>query len=110
MSWDGTPSSQKKSPITADNVTYSRQDVAELSGCEYLKLPPGGLYPPAKIRAVLAEEISQICLENLIIFTDNQRDRVSGIGANGMARKPNPASISILNSNREIYSWAKLAP
>ncbi|HIK10348.1 MAG TPA: ATP-binding protein, partial [Oscillatoriaceae cyanobacterium M33_DOE_052] len=73
LGWN-PPSSQRKYPLTADDITYSRLDVAELSGVRVFEITsPDGSIPPAKTRAVLAAEISQICLENLIIFTDNQR-------------------------------------
>ncbi|HIK11178.1 MAG TPA: ATP-binding protein, partial [Oscillatoriaceae cyanobacterium M33_DOE_052] len=73
LGWN-PPSSQRKYPLTADDITYSRQDVAHLSAMRVFEITsPDGSIPPAKTRAVLAEEISQICLENLLIFTDNQR-------------------------------------
>lgn len=70
------PTSQKTVVMEEAGETFERRMVAELSGVTVFEITAAnGQIPNAKIRAQLHKEISELTLENLLIFVDRDRTR-----------------------------------
>jgi Alw26I/Eco31I/Esp3I family type II restriction m6 adenine DNA methyltransferase len=70
------PTSQKTVAMEVTGETFERRMVAELSGVTVFEITAAsGQIPNAKIRAQLHKEISELTLENLLIFVDRDRTR-----------------------------------
>ena len=58
----------------AKELAYSRKPVARLAGIGVFEITAeGGTIPDAKARAAIHKQISELCYENLPIFTDAAR-------------------------------------
>ena len=66
--------SQRK-PVTAEagGSRYTRTPIAELAGVTVFEVATGNEIPEASVRGAIQKDISKICHENLLIFTDTNR-------------------------------------
>ncbi|MCT7949378.1 hypothetical protein NG798_06240 [Ancylothrix sp. C2] len=68
------PPTDKLVAIQVEAETYYRQMIAELSGVVVFEITAeNGQIPNAKTRAAIHKEISELALENLLIFLDKER-------------------------------------
>jgi hypothetical protein len=68
------PSTDKAVVIQVEGETYHRRMIAELSGVVVFEVTAeNGQIPNAKTRAAIHKEISELTLENLLIFLDKER-------------------------------------
>ncbi|HLO48669.1 MAG TPA: RNA-binding domain-containing protein [Nostocaceae cyanobacterium] len=68
------PPTDKAVAIQVEGETYHRQMIAELSGVVVFEITgENGQIPNAKTRAAIHKEISELTLENLLIFLDKER-------------------------------------
>jgi hypothetical protein len=68
------PASNKEAKWECSDASFTRRQVAELSGVVVLEVSaPDGLIPSAKVRAAIHKDIEKLHHENLIIFVDVKR-------------------------------------
>ncbi|HEY9809200.1 MAG TPA: hypothetical protein V6D13_07655 [Halomicronema sp.] len=68
------PAKNKVVNLQVEGEIYHQQKIAELSGVVVFEVTAeNGLIPNAKIRATIQKEISELALENLVIFLDKER-------------------------------------
>lgn len=74
LGWSNPPS---RKPVTAQaaSVHYTRTPIAELSGVTVFVIVAGDEIPDAQMRAAIHKDVSKVCHENLLIFTDPRRSQ-----------------------------------
>jgi len=73
LGWE-PPASRRAENGKAKEYAYSRKPVARLAGIGVFEITAdGGIIPDAKARAAIHKQISELCYENLLIFTDAAR-------------------------------------
>jgi hypothetical protein len=73
LGWE-PPASRRVENGKTKELAYSRKPVARLAGIGVFEITAeGGTIPDAKARAAIHKQISELCYENLLIFTDGAR-------------------------------------
>ena len=75
LGWE-PPANRKVEAGKVKDLAYSRQPVARLSGIGVFEITTAeGTIPDAKTRAAIHKQVTEICYENLLIFTDAARSQ-----------------------------------